>query len=200
MPTRSIGISRSSASFWVSLSSDIVRSRRKQKEPARLLGQAPLKNGGSRLRKEVDRAGLLDRTGDLPVKLRGNSGHATWKDLAGLGRELRKKVRIGVNHLCGRNIVTAARHLPVGLTEIDTALDCFWLGHENGLAKFAVKGTALEEVVELHFLQTARSAQTLFVARGDVTGRRLALGLGLGAFKDDDIAWHGRKIGTRRML
>jgi hypothetical protein len=58
------------------------------------------------------------------------------------------------------------------------------------LAEFAVKGAALEEVVELHFLETARSAEALFVTRGDVTGSWDALGFRFGAFKDDNLAWH----------
>ena len=85
----------------------------------------------SGLRKKADRAGLLDRAGDPAVKLGGNSGDAAWKDLAGLGRELREKVRIRVNDLIGRNVMPATRHLPVRLAEVDTALDCFWLRHEN---------------------------------------------------------------------
>jgi hypothetical protein len=67
------------------------------------------------------------------------------------------------------------------------------------LAEFAVKGAALQEVIEFHFLQTARSAQALLVARGDVTGRRNTFRFRFGAFKDDDIAWHGKSSGTRTM-
>jgi len=37
------------------------------------------------------------------------------------------------------------------------------------LAEFAVKGPALEEVIEFHFLETARGAEALFVTGGDVT-------------------------------
>lgn len=67
------------------------------------------------------------------------------------------------------------------------------------LAEFAVKGAALQKVIKLHLLQTARSAQTLLVARGDVAGRRDTFSFCFGAFKDDDIAWHGKKSGTRTM-
>ena len=59
------------------------------------------------------------------------------------------------------------------------------------LAEFAVKSAALEEVIELHFFKTTRSAQTFLVARGDVAGRRNTFGFRFGAFEDDDIAWHG---------
>ena len=58
-----------------------------------------------------------------------------------------------------------------------------------------MKGAALEEVVEFHFLQTARGAETLLVTGSDVTGSRLALGFRFGAFKDDDIAWHEWNFG-----
>ena len=148
--------------------------------------------------KKIDRAGLLDRAGDLAVELCGNSGDAAWKNLSGFSRELAKKIRIGADHLIGRNVMPATRHHAVRLTEIDTASYCFWLGHEK-LAEFAVKSAALEEVIEFHFLQTARSAQALFIARSDVTGRRLALSLGFGAFKNNDLAWHGGKFGMGRL-
>ena len=45
-----------------------------------------------------------------------------------------------------------------------------------------MKGAALEEVIEFHFLQTARGAEALLVTRGDVTGSRFALGFRFGAF------------------
>ena len=124
-----------------------------------------------RSRKEIDRAGLLDRTGDPAMKLGGHSGDAAWKNLARFSRELREKIRIGVDDFRSWNVMPATRHLPVGLAEVDAALDCFWLRHEN-LAKFAVKGAFLKEVIKFHFFKTAWSAQALFVARGDVTGRR----------------------------
>jgi len=63
------------------------------------------------------------------MELGGDTGHTTRKNLAGLGGELGEKLRVGRDDLLGRNVVTAARHFAVRLTEIDTALDCFWLGH-----------------------------------------------------------------------
>ena len=136
---------------------------------------------------QVDRTRLLYRVGDLAMQLGGNSGHAARKDLSGFGGELGEKLRVGGDDQIGRDIMPATRHHAVRLTEIDTALDCFWLGHGNGcggrgLAEFAMKGAALEEMVELHFLKTTRRAETLFVTRGDVTGGRLALGFRFGAF------------------
>jgi len=56
------------------------------------------------------------------------------------------------------------------------------------LAEFAVKGSALEEVVEFHFFKTAWSEQAFLVTGGYVTGRWFALGFRFGAFKDDDLA------------
>ena len=85
-----------------------------------------------RLRKQVDRAGLLDRVGDLAVKLGGDTGDAARKDLAGFGGELGQKLRIGGDDEVSRDIVPTTRHHAVRLTEIDTALDCFWLGHGSG--------------------------------------------------------------------
>lgn len=60
-----------------------------------------------------------------------------------------------------------------------------------------MKSSALKEVVELHFFKTTWRTQALFVARGDVTGRRLALGFRFGAFKYDNLAWHDSFGGGR---
>ena len=79
--------------------------------------------------KQVDRTRLFDGVGDSAVKFGGNSGHAARQDFAGLGGELGEQFRVGGNDLIRRNVVTAARHLPVGLAEVDTTLNCFWLGH-----------------------------------------------------------------------
>jgi hypothetical protein len=61
-------------------------------------------------------------------------------------------------------------------------------GSDIKLAEFAVKGSALEEVVELHFLKATRGTEAFLVTRGDVTGGGFALGFRFGAFKDDDLA------------
>lgn len=53
-----------------------------------------------------------------------------------------------------------------------------------------MKGSALEEMIEFHFLQATRGTKAFLVTRGDVTGSRLALGFRFGAFKNDDLAWH----------
>lgn len=126
------------------------------------------------LGKEVDRAGLLDRVVDLAMQLGGDTGDAARKNLAGLGGELGEKLRIGCDDLIGRNIMTTTRHSTVRLAEVNTALNCFWLGHGKWmrcslLAEFAVKGTAFEEVIEFHFLKTTWCAEALFITRGDVT-------------------------------
>jgi hypothetical protein len=44
------------------------------------------------------------------------------------------------------------------------------LGSDMGKsAEFAVKGAALEEVIEFHFFKTTWRTEALLVARGDVT-------------------------------
>ena len=43
------------------------------------------------------------------------------------------------------------------------------MGRSSRLAEFAVKGAALEEVIEFHFLQTAWGTEALLVTGGDVT-------------------------------
>jgi hypothetical protein len=61
-----------------------------------------------------------------------------------------------------------------------------------------VKSAALQERVILLLFKTAGSPEALFVTSACVTGGRLAFGLGLGAFQNDDIAWHNlRKIRNR---
>jgi hypothetical protein len=61
-----------------------------------------------------------------------------------------------------------------------------------------VKSAALQERVILLLFKTAGSPEALFVTSTRVTGGRLALGLGLSAFQNDDIAWHNlRKIRNR---
>jgi hypothetical protein len=86
---------------------------------------------GKRLWQQVDRARLLDRIVDFTMKLSGNTRDATRQNLAGLSGELGKQLRIGGNDQIGWDIMPTTRHHAVRLTEIDTALNCFWLGHGN---------------------------------------------------------------------
>jgi len=60
-----------------------------------------------------------------------------------------------------------------------------------------VKGAALEEMIEFHFLQAAWRAEAFLVTCRYVTRSRLALGFRFGAFKNDDIAWHELELGGR---
>ena len=65
-----------------------------------------------------------------------------------------------------------------------------------------MESTALQERIVFFLLKTTRSTEALLVASAGVTGGRLALGLGLGAFQDDNIAWHNlekSEIGTRKL-
>ena len=63
----------------------------------------------------------------------------------------------------------------------------------QGLSKLAVKSAALQERIIFFFLKTTGSTEALLVTCAGVTGGRLALGLGLGAFQNDNIAWHKSK-------
>ena len=83
------------------------------------------------LRKEVDRAGLLDRVIDFAMQLSGNTCHTTWKNFSRFGGEFTKNFRIRWNQLLDRDVLSAAGHLAVSLTKIDTALYGLWLGHDN---------------------------------------------------------------------
>jgi hypothetical protein len=84
----------------------------------------------SQLRHKVDRAGLLDRVIDVAMKLGGNTCHAAWQDLSGLGAKLAEKLWIGWRQLLDRDVLPAAGHLAVRLAEINAALDGLWLGHK----------------------------------------------------------------------
>lgn len=68
----------------------------------------------------------------------------------------------------------------------------------QGLSKLSVKSATLQERVILFLFKTAGSPEALFVTSACVTGGRLALGLGLSAFQNDNIAWHNlRKVRNR---
>ena len=70
------------------------------------------------------------------------------------------------------------------------------LGEERDeLPALAVQGAAFEEVVKLYLLKATRRVEALLVACADVAGRGLALGLGFGAFEDDDVAGHKSCVG-----
>lgn len=65
-----------------------------------------------------------------------------------------------------------------------------------------MKRAAIEERIKLLLLEAARSVEALFVTSAGVTGGRLALGLGLGAFQYNNIAWHNlekSEFGTRKL-
>lgn len=68
------------------------------------------------------------------MKLGGNTCHAAWQDLSGLGAKLAEKLWICWCQLLDWDVLPAAGHLAVRLAEIDAALDGLWLGHKiNGV-------------------------------------------------------------------
>ena len=67
------------------------------------------------------------------------------------------------------------------------------------LSKLAVDRAALEKRIEFHFLKSSRCSQALLVARGCIPGRRLSFSLRLGAFENNNIAWHILGGGARRL-
>ena len=65
-----------------------------------------------------------------------------------------------------------------------------------------MNGAAIQEGIELHLLKTTWSVQALFVAGAGVTGGRLAFGLGLSAFQNNNVACHNlekSEIGKRKL-
>ncbi|MFT6864769.1 MAG: hypothetical protein ACJAVK_003339 [Akkermansiaceae bacterium] len=67
------------------------------------------------------------------------------------------------------------------------------IGRGQGLSKLAMKSAAIEKGIKLLLLKTARGIEAFLVTGACVTGGRLALGLGLGAFQYNNIAWHNLK-------
>ncbi|MFT7303189.1 MAG: hypothetical protein ACI8UZ_002028 [Akkermansiaceae bacterium] len=56
-----------------------------------------------------------------------------------------------------------------------------------------MKRATVQERIEFLLLKTPRSIEALLVAGAGVAGGRLALGLGLSAFQNNDVAWHSLK-------
>lgn len=80
--------------------------------------------------------------------------------------------------------------------------DIIKINKGQGLAKLAMESATIQEGIEFHFLKAARGIEALLVTSAGVTGGRLALGLGLGAFQNNNIAWHNLEkweIGTRKL-
>src|SRR4051812_39073858 len=57
----------------------------------------------------------------------------------------------------------------------------------------------LQKRIVFFLLEPVRGARALFIARCHVTRRRLAEGLGLGAFKSDDFLGHELLLGVVRL-
>lgn len=133
------------------------------------------------------------------MQLGGYARNAAGKNLSCFGSELRQKLWIEHIDLLYGDIVTTTRHLTIASAKTNTAFRCFRFCRHGlkssetleGLAHFAMQRTTAEEGIILYLLKTARRAEALLVARSDVTGRRLSFGLSLGAFKDNDVSWHG---------
>jgi|MEHZ01.4.fsa_nt_MEHZ011107994.1_2 hypothetical protein len=65
-----------------------------------------------------------------------------------------------------------------------------------------MEGATIEERIKFHLLETAWSTKALFVAGAGVTGGRLAFGLGLSAFQNNNVACHNlekSEIGKRKL-
>jgi len=62
-----------------------------------------------------------------------------------------------------------------------------------------VKGSTLQEFVKFHLLQASWGTKAFLVTCSYVTGSWLALSFCFGAFKSNDLAWHGSFGGGRDM-
>ena len=71
--------------------------------------------------------------------------------------------------------------------------DMIKISKGQGLSKLAVESPTIEERIKLHLFKAARGVEALFVTSAGVTGGRLALGLGLSAFQNNNIACHNLK-------
>ena len=66
-----------------------------------------------------------------------------------------------------------------------------------------MESATLQEWIIFLLLETTRSAEALLVTSAGVAGGRLAFGFSLGAFQNNNIAWHSLEksdFGTRKLL
>lgn len=63
------------------------------------------------------------------MQLRGNASDTAWKNFPRLRSEFTENFSIEWRNLLHGDVLLAAGHLAVRLTEVDTALDSLWLGH-----------------------------------------------------------------------
>src|SRR5690606_1664330 len=87
---------------------------------------------------QVERTGALDLASDAPVQLGGNASDAPGIDLAGFRGEIAEELRIEVAHLLRRDVKAAARHAPVGATEVDGSLFGF---RAHGVGKTGISAS-----------------------------------------------------------
>ena len=57
-----------------------------------------------------------------------------------------------------------------------------------------MKGTALEKGIVLHLLEAAGCPEALIISSRIVTRGWLSLGFRLGAFENDNVAWHNLNL------
>ena len=72
----------------------------------------------------------------------------------------------------------------------------------QGLSKLAMESAALQERIVFLLFKTTWGIEALLVTSAGVTGGWFALGLGLGAFQNNNIAWHNLRkseFGTRKL-
>ena len=106
----------------------------------RMIQHTPLTNSksgrtsGPRLRSEVERTGALNLTGDLAVHPCGEASEASREDLARFGGELGKILGLFEVNFVYADVITAARHALVGLSEVDETLRGFRF-HERCLVE-----------------------------------------------------------------
>jgi hypothetical protein len=121
------------------------------------------------------------------MEMRRHSSHAAGQDFPAFSDKFFQQIWILVVDGLGGNVNPAARHNPVGPSEIGSAFGVFGFHY---LFHLPMKSAALQERIVFLLLQSTWRVQALFVTRGNITRSRLAFRFRLRALNGNDIPRH----------
>ena len=121
------------------------------------------------------------------MEMRRHSSHAAGQDFAAFSDKFFQQIWILVVDGLGGNIDPAARHNPVGPSEIGSAFSGFGFHY---LFHLPMKSVALQERIVFLLFQTTWRVEAFFVTGGDVTRSRFAFRFRLRALNCNDIPRH----------
>jgi hypothetical protein len=119
--------------------------------------------------------------------MRRHSSHPAGQDLSAFGDKFLQQIWILVVDSLGGNIDPAARHNPVGPSEVGSAFGGFGFHY---LFHLPMKRAAFQERIVFFLFQSTWRVEALFVTRGDITRRRFAFRFRLRALNSNDIPRH----------